>query len=101
MKRSQRVCKYFSLLFIGFNLLMASFFAFGHDSQSDTQSKNPSKFDSASQTFNDSSITAKIKAKMLKSSLLSAFDIKVTTDNGIVKLSGNVDSDAQYEQAII
>ncbi len=102
MKNSQGFCKYILHFFIGFNLLMLSFFAFGYDnSQADSQSKNPSKFDSASQTFNDSTITAKIKAKLLKSSLLSAFDIKVTTDNGIVKLSGNVDSDAQYEQAII
>ncbi len=102
MKSSQRVCKYFSLLFIGFNLLMVSFFAFGQDnSQPGTQSKNPSTFDSANQTFKDSTITTKIKAKLLKSSLLSAFDIKITTDNGIVKLSGHVDSDAQYEQAII
>ncbi len=50
--------------------------------------------------ISDSAITAQIKAAFLKSSILSPFDIKVVTKNEIVFLSGIVDTDTQYSEAV-
>lgn len=41
----------------------------------------------------DSAITTKVKAVLLDNSGLKSFDIRVTTDKGVVHLSGVVNSD--------
>lgn len=92
--------KYILAILLGMSLASASPLALGKTNTSTNKSSNQNS-SSTSQTVSDSTITTKVKAKFLKNSLVSAFDISVTTDNGIVKLAGNVDSDAQFEQAVI
>lgn len=48
----------------------------------------------------DSVITAKVKAAFLADPLLKAFQIKVTTVDGVVKLSGTVDSEQSIARAV-
>jgi len=48
----------------------------------------------------DARITATIKAKLLKAPHLSALRIAVNTTNGVVTLSGSVDSVDQIQEAI-
>jgi hyperosmotically inducible periplasmic protein len=48
----------------------------------------------------DSWITTKVKSTFLWSSGISSMDISVTTDDGVVALSGKVDSDAERELAV-
>lgn len=48
----------------------------------------------------DASITASIKARLLKDSGLSAFKIDVDTNDGTVTLSGTVSSDQQIARAM-
>ena len=43
----------------------------------------------------DSIITSKVKSKIVLNKILSVFKVSVTTDNGIVHLSGKLDSDTQ------
>jgi hyperosmotically inducible protein len=50
--------------------------------------------------MDDSVITANIKATMLKDDFLKLVPIDVTTVNGIVKLSGTVDSEQLVGRAI-
>jgi hyperosmotically inducible protein len=47
----------------------------------------------------DAAITAKIKAEILAESALKVFQIDVTTTNGVVTLSGTVDSQLSRERA--
>jgi len=59
--------------------------------------------DSAAATgeyLDDSAITAKIKAALLNDEFLKASQIEVTTMNGVVKLSGTVDSEQLVGRAI-
>lgn len=59
--------------------------------------------DSAAATgeyLDDAAITAKIKATMLNDEFLKASQIEVTTVNGVVKLSGTVDSEQLVGRAI-
>ena len=55
----------------------------------------------APQVVNDAVITTTIKMKYAKDPLVSAFDIHVKTNHGVAKLSGLVDTNTQYERAII
>lgn len=55
---------------------------------------------SVGQTVDDAAITTKIKTELLADSMLSPFEIKVKTMNGVVMLSGKVDSDAEFEKAV-
>jgi hyperosmotically inducible periplasmic protein len=48
----------------------------------------------------DSWITTKVKSTFMWSSGISSMDISVTTDDGVVALSGNVDSEAERELAV-
>lgn len=48
----------------------------------------------------DSMITTQIKEAFLKSPILRSSDIKVATQNGIVFLSGLVDTKTQYSEAV-
>lgn len=49
--------------------------------------------------IDDSIITAKIKAAMLRDDQVKALDVSVETRKGVVQLSGWVDSAAQIEKA--
>jgi osmotically-inducible protein OsmY len=48
----------------------------------------------------DSWITTKVKSTLMWSSGVSGMDISVTTDDGVVELSGKVDSEAERERAV-
>ena len=50
--------------------------------------------------ISDSVITAKVKAVILGDSILRASHIDVTTTNGVVKLSGTVDSEQSLGRAM-
>ena len=50
--------------------------------------------------MDDSAITAKIKAEILSDPLLKVSQISVTTTNGVVKLSGVVDSQQSIDRAV-
>jgi len=50
--------------------------------------------------MNDTAITASIKTKMATDKVVSAFNVKVETKNGIVTLTGNVNSTSEAEAAI-
>ena len=54
----------------------------------------------ADEYIGDTVITAKIKAEILSDSLLKVSQINVTTVNGVVKLSGLVDSQQSSDRAI-
>jgi hyperosmotically inducible protein len=59
--------------------------------------------DKAEQTgeyMNDAAITAKIKADILKDPLLKSLQINVITTNGVVMLSGGVDSQQSIDRAM-
>ena len=49
---------------------------------------------------NDSMITAKVKAALLKNRLVKSMDVHVDTDQGEVTLSGVADSAEQIDQAV-
>ncbi len=51
------------------------------------------------QPVKDSYITTKVKAELAKDTATKARHIKVTTKDGVVALSGNVDSTAEKKQA--
>lgn len=50
--------------------------------------------------LDDSTITGKIKAGILSDPLLKVFQIDVTTTNGVVRLSGTVDSRQSIDRAM-
>jgi hyperosmotically inducible periplasmic protein len=50
--------------------------------------------------IDDSVITAKVKSELLADPAVKGLDAKVETYNGIVQLSGFVDSQAQMDRAI-
>jgi hyperosmotically inducible periplasmic protein len=50
--------------------------------------------------MDDSAITAKIKAEILSDALLKVSQINVTTTNGVVSLSGSVDSQQSIDRAL-
>ncbi|MBL6988067.1 MAG: BON domain-containing protein [Methylobacter sp.] len=58
------------------------------------------KTETTGQYIDDTIITAKVKAAILKDPLLSASRIEVTTDKGVVKLSGTVDSEKSISRAM-
>ena len=53
----------------------------------------------AEQYTDDSAITAKVKANIVKEQLLKGFEISVATTQGAVQLSGTVSTTAQKSQA--
>ncbi|MGH7012745.1 MAG: BON domain-containing protein [Stellaceae bacterium] len=55
--------------------------------------------ETAGQYVDDSGITAKVKAQLVKAQSLKGFDIHVETMQGTVQLSGFVDTRAQKDQA--
>jgi hyperosmotically inducible protein len=58
------------------------------------------KAEKAGEYLDDSVITAKIKAEILSDPLLNSPQINVTTTNGVVKLSGVVDSQQSIDRAM-
>jgi hyperosmotically inducible periplasmic protein len=54
----------------------------------------------AGEYMDDAAITAKIKAEILSDPLLKVSQINVTTANGVVKLSGLVDSQQSSDRAL-
>jgi len=48
----------------------------------------------------DISLTAKVKATLIKDSIIDAFDINVDTHRGIVSLHGHVKSPAEERRAV-
>jgi hyperosmotically inducible protein len=58
------------------------------------------KVEKTGEYMDDSAITAKIKAEILSDPLLKVSQINVTTTNGVVKLSGKVDSQQSIDRAM-
>lgn len=58
------------------------------------------KIEIAGEYMEDSAITAKIKAEILSDPLLKVSQINVTTTNGVVQLSGTVDSQQSIDRAM-
>lgn len=58
------------------------------------------KIEATGQYIDDSSITVNVKRAILDDPLLKVFQIKVTTVNGIVQLSGELDSQENIDKAI-
>ncbi len=58
------------------------------------------KVEKAGEYLDDAAITAKIKADILSDPLLKVLEINVTTTNGIVTLSGVVDSKESIDRAM-
>nr|WP_305906985.1 BON domain-containing protein [Methylomarinum sp. Ch1-1]MDP4519701.1 BON domain-containing protein [Methylomarinum sp. Ch1-1] len=58
------------------------------------------KAETAGEYVDDALITAKVKAAFLDDPLLNALNIEVTTVNGVVTLSGTVDSEASIGKAV-
>ena len=56
--------------------------------------------ESAGDYMDDTAISTKIKASLIKDQSLKAFDIHVDTDHGIVRLSGSVDTTVQKADAV-
>ena len=58
------------------------------------------KAEQAGEYMNDTAITAKIKADILRDPLLKSFQINVITTNGAVTLNGVVDSQQSIDRAM-
>lgn len=58
------------------------------------------KAEKAGKYMDDAAITAEIKAQILSDPLLKVSQIEVTTTNGVVKLSGTVDSQQSVDRAM-
>jgi len=56
--------------------------------------------ETAGDYMDDTAISTKIKASLVKDQELKAFDIHVDTDHGVVHLSGNVDNKVQKADAV-
>ena len=54
---------------------------------------------STGQFFDDSFVTTKVKSKLIGDLALKGFTIKVDTENGVVHLTGGVDSATQKQRA--
>lgn len=54
----------------------------------------------SAQPVNDTWITTKVKADLMATSDVPGTEIDVDTTNGVVKLSGTVDSKAKHDKAI-
>lgn len=69
-----------------------------------TGEKAGKKMDKATEStgeyMSDAAITTKIKAEILGDPLLKVFQIDVTTTNGVVELSGRVDSQEGIDRAM-
>ena len=64
-----------------------------------TKESMDKKADRAGDYLEDAAITARIKTEILAESVLKVFQIDVTTTNGVVTLSGTVDSQLSLDRA--
>jgi hyperosmotically inducible protein len=80
--------------------ILCSFAAFSLLTMSTTAFADNNNADSLKSTVNDSVITAKIKSQLVANDDTKAASIKVETNNGIVKLTGVVDSEREAVAAI-
>lgn len=60
----------------------------------------PAAAESAGSYMDDTAISTKIKASLVKDQELKAFDIHVETDHGVVHLTGTVDTSIQKADAV-
>lgn len=60
----------------------------------------PATDGASSQPMSDTWITTKVKTELLAAQDVSGMDIKVDTVNGVVNLSGTVDSQTQVDKAV-
>jgi osmotically-inducible protein OsmY len=56
--------------------------------------------ESTGQSFDDATVTGKVKADFIEDPLTKGRDISVTTEHGVVRLSGFVDSKEQRNEAM-
>lgn len=87
-----------SALSIGLLFAAGQAMAIGQSTQANEMEEEP-KADS-SQPVNDTWITTKVKTELLASNKASGTEINVETTNGVVKLSGTVDSRAEVDNAV-
>ncbi len=71
------------------------------DAQTDPQARTQTAANEESaQPVGDSWITTKVKADLLATEATKGLDINVTTTNGVVTLSGKLDSKPEVDQAV-
>lgn len=58
------------------------------------------KIDSAKEFFGDSAVTARIKKRFIEDKQIPGKDVKVSVDNGVATLEGDVESEAVAQRAI-
>ncbi|MDD4615854.1 MAG: BON domain-containing protein [Alphaproteobacteria bacterium] len=84
-----------SMLFIG----AGAFAQTGGSSQGQMDGSQGGPGESTGQYVDDSAITAKVKAALLADSKLKSTGISVETTQGVVRLTGTVDTEAQKTEA--
>ena len=65
-----------------------------------TTTEGTSKTAKVKENVKDAAITTKIKAQFAKDKLVKGRKIRVETENGVVKLSGNAASQAEADKAV-
>ena len=85
--------KYISTIFLAIMLATALGCA-------STKSTSKTEKESAGEYFDDSVITTKVKAAILKEDSLKSTEINVETYKGVVQLSGFVNSEADIKKAV-
>jgi hyperosmotically inducible protein len=65
----------------------------------DLKDKSGSSYTGSEHPVSDSWITTKVKSELLADNMTKGFDVKVTTTNGVVVLSGNLPSEAAISHA--
>lgn len=75
-------------------------FAAGAASAGTATGEQTRAHEASAQPVSDSGITTKVKADLLVTEETKGLDIIVTTTNGVVTLSGKLDSQARVEKAV-
>jgi len=70
-----------------------------HDGKLSEEEFNTLKNRKAAEYIDDSKITAEVKAKLIKAEGIKSAEISVATTDGVVTLSGKVESDSQLMEA--
>lgn len=81
-------------------LLLIGLFVIAPAIQAAEQTSTPGPAERTGQYIDDATLTTKVKVAMLSDNLLSAFEVKVRTDHGIVTLSGEVDKPETIQHAV-
>jgi osmotically-inducible protein OsmY len=87
---------------VALGLLVAPLAGYAADKKDVTvEKKEPtSKTEKTKEGVEDAAITTKIKAEFAKDKQVSAMNIHVDTDKGVVKLTGNAKSKDEAEKAV-